>query len=151
MAGFAPDEGSIAWCPRKTEDLGLLVTEDKIPWDGKYTHMLSAKSSELGKKDCRDDPKKLRLDLVAPEMLEALGSVLTYGCGKYGPRNWEKGIPHGELFGAVQRHLLTYLKGDRTDESGLPHLWHAFTSLGMLLTMDIRRQDLDDLHGKTSE
>ena len=100
----------------------------------------------LGRKDSRDDPKKLRLDLIAPEMTRALGSVLTYGAQRYAPRNWEKGIPYSELFGAAQRHLLAYQQGEALDESGLPHLWHAFCNIGMLLTMDSRRPDLDDLH-----
>jgi len=102
----------------------------------------------LGDKDARNDPTKLRMELISPEMLEALGSVLTYGATRYSARNWEKGIPHSELFGALQRHLLAYLQGNATDESGMPHLWHAFCDLGMLLMLDIRRPDLDDLHRK---
>jgi hypothetical protein len=105
---------------------------------GKYT---------LGAHDARNDPTKLHLELITPEMLEALGSVLTYGAyERYAPRDWEKGMMHSELFGSAQRHLLAYLQGQMTDESGLPHLWHAFCKIGMLLTMDTRRRDLDDLH-----
>lgn len=102
-------------------------------------------ASTLGRKDCRGDPRKMRLDLVSPEMEEALGKVLTYGAGRYGERNWEKGIPYSELYGATRRHMLAWLRGEDLDESGLNHLWHAFTSLGMLLTMVQRRPELDDV------
>lgn len=98
----------------------------------------------LGRKDSRGDPTKLLYDLVAPEMEEALAAVLTYGARRYGARNWEKGIPMSELYAATRRHMVEWLKGGK-DESGFSHLWHAFTDLGMLLTMEARRPDLDDV------
>lgn len=114
-------------------------------------HSASSLTSQLGNKDCRSDPSKLRFDLIAPEMEEALAKVLTYGANKpaYGPRNWEKGIPFSELYAATRRHLFAWFNGDTMDESGMPHLWHAFCDIGMLLTMDQRRPDLDDLRRKT--
>lgn len=99
----------------------------------------------LGNKECRNNPSKLRFDLISPEMEKALGSILTYGCNKYGPRNWEKGIPSSEQYAAIRRHLFAWLNGEDLDESGFPHLWHAFTDLGMLLTQMERQPALDDL------
>ena len=87
------------------------------------------------------DTGKLRLDLIPPEMHEALGKVLTFGAGKYGDRNWEAGIDEGRLYAAAQRHLLAHRKGELLDpESGLPHLYHAFCNLGMMCTLAARNR-----------
>ena len=85
------------------------------------------------------DTGKLRLDLIPPEMHEALGEVLTFGAGKYGDRNWELGIDPDRLYAAAQRHLLAHRKGKILDhESGRPHLYHAFCNLGMMVTLHMR-------------
>lgn len=80
------------------------------------------------------DDDKLRMDLIPPEAIEALASVLTHGSKKYGDNNWMGGISYGRVYGAIQRHLQSYRKGEYYDaESGLPHLWHAFTELAFLI------------------
>jgi hypothetical protein len=88
----------------------------------------------------KHDQGKLRLDLITPEMHRALGEVLTFGSKKYGDRNWEAGIDQDRLHAACQRHLLAWREGSEgTDpESGLPHLYHAFCTLGMMLTLEKR-------------
>ena len=40
----------------------------------------------------RYNDNKLRVDLVTPQMTEALARILTFGCKKYEERNWEKGM-----------------------------------------------------------
>jgi len=88
------------------------------------------------------DDGKLRLDLITPEMIRSLGEVLTYGAKKYGDRNWEKGIDEDRLYAACERHLLAYREGQMLDEeSGLPHLYHAFCTLGMWATLDKRKEN----------
>ena len=87
----------------------------------------------------KHDTGKLRLDLVTPEMHRALGEVLTFGAGKYGDRNWELGFEPGRLYAAAQRHLLAWREGEERDpESGLPHVYHAFCNMGMLVTLEKR-------------
>lgn len=132
---------------KNTGLLELAARESAQPPNSVHKTLLV--DSPLGNKDCRNDPTKLRFDLITPEMEEALARVLTYGAGRYGSRNWEKGIPSSELYAATRRHLFSWLQGEAIDESSLPHLWHAFCNIGMLLTMDQRRPDLDDLHRKT--
>jgi hypothetical protein len=100
--------------------------------------------------------EKLRVDLVTPEMIEALATVLTYGAKKYADRNWEKGIPYMVSVGAALRHLLQFLKNNDIDEeSGLQHIEQAFLNLGMIVTQKRRnRTDLDDrlnTHEKTNK
>lgn len=90
-------------------------------------------------KGIKHDKGKLRLDLIPPEMHRALGEVLTFGADKYGDRNWEQGISEDRLYAACQRHLLAHREGEKHDnESGLPHVYHAFCNLGMLVTLTMR-------------
>lgn len=89
----------------------------------------------------KHDQGKLRLDLITPEMTRALGDVLTHGAGKYSDRNWEQGIELSRLHAACLRHLLAYQEGEAIDpESKLSHLAHAFCNLGMMVTLERRRQ-----------
>ncbi|MDR2745269.1 MAG: DUF5664 domain-containing protein, partial [Desulfovibrio sp.] len=89
----------------------------------------------------KHDAGKLRLDLVPPEILRALGEVLTYGADKYTDHNWERGIAPDRVYAALMRHLLAWREGEAIDaESGLPHLAHALTNAGMLLTLERREK-----------
>ena len=85
----------------------------------------------------KDDKGKLRVDLVAPEMIEALAAVLGAGVAKgYPARNWEKGLPLLEAsLASLKRHMLKFEKGvDVDEETGLSHLAHAFVNIGMAYT-----------------
>lgn len=94
--------------------------------------------------DRKYDEGKLRLDLIPPEVIRALGEVLTYGAGKYGDRNWEKGISEDRLYAALQRHLLAWREGKANDEeSGLSSLAHALCNLAMLVTFERRNACAD--------
>lgn len=92
------------------------------------------------------DDKKLMLDLIPPEAIDALGEVLTYGESKYGRYNWSKGIVYSRLFAAIMRHLWAYWKGENLDsESGISHLKHAFCNIAFLITYTERGiEGLDD-------
>jgi len=80
------------------------------------------------------DKEKLRLDLIPTEVFESLGAVLTFGAKKYGDNNWKQGIAYSRIYGALLRHLVAWAKKDIYDqESGLPHLWHAFCNLAFLV------------------
>ncbi len=93
------------------------------------------------------DEGKLRLDLVPPEATEAIARVAGQACesGKYPERNWEQGMDWLRQYGSAQRHLLAWMKGEDNDaDTGLPHLEHALTRIGFLVTYarrDIGRDD----------
>jgi hypothetical protein len=93
---------------------------------------------------------KLKLNLIPPEAILALGRALTYGDLKYNPngdniRNWEKGMSWGNVYAALQRHLLAWSSGEEKDpESGLSHLDHALTNLAFLITYQERNTGIDD-------
>lgn len=91
------------------------------------------------------DTKKVRVELLDPEWLEAVGQVLTFGSTKYTPDNWRGGITYIRLIGAALRHLLAIMRNEDTDpESGLPHTAHLSCCAMFLFWMMKHRTDLDD-------
>ena len=93
----------------------------------------------------KDDSGKERFDLLPPELLFGVSEVLTYGAAKYAPRNWERGMSWGRVFGALMRHMWAWWRGERIDaESGLPHLAHAGCCVAFLMAYEARRIGADD-------
>lgn len=99
----------------------------------------------------KHDQDKPRPELIAPEMIEALSLVLTYGAKKYADRNWEKGMSWSRPFGALMRHMWAWWKGENKDpETGFSHLAHAACCLMFLITYETRKPSFDDRpHGSS--
>lgn len=98
--------------------------------------------TELG--GTKDDGNKPRMDLIPPEPLIGAAKVFAFGAGKYGERNWEKGMTYGRLFAALMRHLWSWWGGqERDDESGKHHLSHAMCCLMMLHALAHRSRGLE--------
>ena len=103
----------------------------------------------------KHDSGKVRLELIPPELLFAVGSILTFGAEKYADRNWELGMKWSRVFGAMMRHLWcwwggqgptnkNFLFGDLDDETGLSHLWHAGCCIAFLIAYEERGSGEDD-------
>lgn len=103
----------------------------------------------------KDDSEKVRMDLIPPEVIFALATVLTFGATKYAARNWEKGMTWGRVFGALMRHMWawwggkapttkSFLFGDLDTETNYSHLWHAICCLAFLITYEERGVGIDD-------
>jgi hypothetical protein len=102
-------------------------------------------ATKRGQTGHKNDAGKPSPALIPTEALHAMATVHTHGAVKYGRDNWRGGMPHTRLYDAIQRHLQAWLAGEDIDpDSGNPHLWHALTSLGMLVWMVACRPDLDD-------
>lgn len=96
----------------------------------------------VGQAGIKFDENKLRFDLVPPEALQEIISVLNYGATKYAARNWENGIKYGRIFAALMRHMWTWWSGEEKDqESGLSHLAHAGCCIFFLIA-HTKRQHL---------
>ena len=81
------------------------------------------------------DNEKIMLELIAPEMMLGIGTVLTYGAKKYAAENWRNGIQYKRVYGGVMRHMLAWFNGEDDDpETGLSHLWHASCGMMFLIT-----------------
>lgn len=80
------------------------------------------------------DKDKVRLELIPPSALFDVGRVFTAGAGKYTDRNWEMGIKYSRVYGAIQRHLWSWMGGETNDpEWGYNHLAHAAAGIFFLL------------------
>lgn len=93
----------------------------------------------------KDDQEKIRMDLLPPELLTSVATILTFGAKKYADRNWEGGMAWGRVYGALQRHLNAWWGGQEVDaETGKSHLWHAGCCIAFLITYEQRKIGTDD-------
>jgi hypothetical protein len=67
-----------------------------------------------------------RYDLISPIGLRRLARVYAQGATKYGPRNWEKGMPVDVVLNHGLRHLNRYQAGDRTEDHLGKIAWAMF-------------------------
>ena len=87
----------------------------------------------------KKDEGKLRMDLIPPIALTALGEVLTAGSNKGYPDNNWKTVPNSEsrYLAALLRHLTSHMEGNKFDkESGLLHLKHVLANITFLIYLE---------------
>lgn len=110
----------------------------------------------------KKDEGKIRLELMPPEFIFAVGTILNFGAKKYPYRNWEHGMDWGRVFGAAMRHLwawwggsqptkTNFAFGDLDTETGYSHLWHASCCMAFLVTYEERNIGRDDRPSTTME
>lgn len=105
----------------------------------------SMASGQITKEGVKYDSGKPQMELIAPDAMEGLAKVLTFGASKYAARNWEKGMSWSRVFGALLRHLWKYWRGEDLDEeTGLPHIDHAMCCVMFLSSYQKRKVGTDD-------
>ena len=72
-----------------------------------------------------DGCDQVRYDLISPIGLHALAKTYDEGAKKFGPYNWENGMPVADLLNHAIAHIYSFLNGDRSEE----HLAHATWNL----------------------
>ena len=98
-----------------------------------------------GKGGIKNDDGKNRLELIHPDLLFAIGEVMTLGALKYDDWNWYKGMSWARVYGSMERHMKAWYRGDEhDDESGKPHLWHAACCLMFLIVYQEQQKGRDD-------
>lgn len=82
------------------------------------------------------DAGKPRLFLVPPELVQAVGAVMTFGADKYGTNTW-RSVEIERYQDAMARHFEAYKDNPvgLDEESGLPHLWHLATNVAFLCAL----------------
>jgi len=106
-------------------------------------------------KGYKEDGGKIRLELIPPELVFAVGKILSFGGEKYPYRNWEHGMSWGRCFGALMRHMWcwwggqgptnkSFLFGDLDDETKCSHVWHAACCITFLIAYEERSIGEDD-------
>lgn len=101
--------------------------------------------TEIGSKGLKHDSLKPAMDLLDPDFLEGVASVLGFGAQKYAAHNWRNGIEVSRLIAASYRHLGAINKGETVDpESGLSHEYHLGCCVMFLSSMIKTRPDMDN-------
>ena len=111
------------------------------------------------------DGGKARWELAPFDAFEAMVQIQTWAVDKkargeraYPERNWERGMAWSRCFGAMIRHAWKWwfgrMRGHSTldGESGMSHMWHAFTCAGFLVAYEMRQMtSFDDRPAMTSD
>lgn len=86
----------------------------------------------------KDDAGKLRLSLVPPELICAVGEIREYGLQKYGSaESWRQVEPQRYWDAALRHALAAWDDWNAVDpESGMPHIWHMACNLGFLIELE---------------
>lgn len=71
------------------------------------------------------DCEQTRYDLISPIGLEALARTYAEGAEKFGPFNWENGMPATDLLNHAIAHIYKFLGGNRDED----HIGHAIWNL----------------------
>lgn len=68
-------------------------------------------------------------ELVSPFALERIAVWYELGARKYADRNWEKGIPFGRLIQSAIRHMIRWMKGDRSEDHLAAVCWNVMAMI----------------------
>lgn len=71
---------------------------------------------------------KTRPELITPFGLHRLADWYAKGDKKYPnpPRNWERGMPLSRVTASIFRHLIAWMKGDKSEDHIAAIAWNAF-------------------------
>ena len=86
------------------------------------------------------DCDQVRYDLIPPAGLRALAKTCHEGAVKFGPHNWENGMPVSDLLNHAIAHIFNFLDGDRSED----HLGHATWNLMGAIHSHERWPELND-------
>lgn len=66
---------------------------------------------------------------LSPVFLERLAKHTEAGGRKYGPRNWEKGIPLTRCLESAIRHIYEYIEGHRDEDHLTAAAWNLMVAV----------------------
>jgi hypothetical protein len=91
------------------------------------------------------DDGKMPLELIPPKALLLVAEAYQVGQRKYPPRNWERGMRWGKVYGALLRHAFAWWAGERRcPKDGQHHLAAVVFCALSLMTYEETHPDLDD-------
>ena len=134
-------------CHARLDRIRKMVACDlcKMQWKMGDEAPLCPRAKSLAAGGHKDDADKVRMELIPPELMIAVGDILTSGAKKYDDRNWEQGMKWSRVYGALLRHLIAWWGGEKKDpETGRSHLWHAGCCITFLIAYEMRGVGEDD-------
>ena len=95
---------------------------------------------------------KGRYDLLAPTAIFAVARVFEEGCKKYGPRNYESGMPLSRFIDSALRHLFKHLEGQRDEPHMMQAAWNclAYIHTATMIERGLLPESLNDLPNHVS-
>ena len=90
---------------------------------------------------------KGRYDLISPIALERLAKHYENGAKKYGPHNWQKGMPLSRYLDSLIRHAYKLLRGWEDEDHAAAIAWNAFAFMHTKEMIDRGKlpKELDDI------
>jgi hypothetical protein len=85
---------------------------------------------------------KGRPDLITPFGLTRLSKWYELGANKYGDRNWEKGMPFSRYTASMFRHVIAWMKGDKSEDHLAAIAWNA---LAIIHHQELNESQWDDM------
>lgn len=132
-------------CHAKLEAKVVRCDICKLKWHKEDLTAECPRAKSLAAGGHKDDADKVRMELIPPELMIAVGDILTSGAKKYADRNWEHGMKWSRVYGALLRHLIAWWGGEKKDpETGRSHLWHAGCCVTFLIAYEMRGVGEDD-------
>ncbi len=126
--------------PKVTQGIDYLINPEPIP-----PVQIPFYNMDPGKGGIKNDDGKNRLELIHPNILFAIGDVMTQGALKYDDWNWYKGMSWSRVYGSLQRHVNDWYNGvDIDPESGKSPLWHAACCIMFLIVYQEQGKGTDD-------
>ncbi len=122
-------------CELKKLQENMMAFCDKYEQDNK--NLTSFKTGAF-----RDnDSKKARPELISPFATHREAEWMREGAEKYDDRNWEKGFPFSRCLASLERHVISWKSGDRTED----HLAAIRANAGFIMHYEemIKRGGLD--------
>lgn len=108
----------------------------------------SGKRQEFSTGAVRDIQEgKGRFDLLPTRALRELAIHTEKGAIKYGPRNWEKGIPLSRYVDSALRHSFAALEGQTDENHAVAAVWNwmAFLETRARIVAGLLPAELNDL------
>ena len=123
------------------ELMGTMTGEDQVLMDINF--FMQSRDVDFLLQAIRDFALE---DMLAHSIINAILEVAVHyeeGCGKYGERNWQKGIPLHCYIDSGVRHYLKFRRGDDDERHDRAFIWNM---LGAVWTYR-NCPDMDDLPG----
>ena len=92
-----------------------------------------------------------RPDLISPFALTRLSKWYELGSLKYEDRNWEKGMNFSRYTASMFRHLIAWMKGDKSECHLSAIAWNAFAIMHHQEMNEIQWDDMPHYLSKKNE
>jgi len=94
---------------------------------------------------------KGRPDLITPFGLTRLSKWYELGANKYGDRNWEKGMPFSRYTASMFRHVIAWMKGDKSEDHLSAIAWNSLVIIHHQELNEMQWDDMEDYSSRLNK